>query len=70
MSRETAHSCERDTLTLAIGDDVPLSFCWIPPARSLMGSPEYGRRSRRIRVAATPRRDRPRVPHVLHADYP
>lgn len=39
MSPETAHSCERDTLTLTIGDDVPLSFCWIPSGSFLVGSP-------------------------------
>ena len=39
MSLETAHSREGDTLTLTIGDDVPLSFCWIPSGSFLLGSP-------------------------------
>lgn len=39
ISRETAHSSEGETLTLAVGDDVSFSFCWIPSGSFLMGSP-------------------------------
>ena len=45
---------------------VLLDSPWIVPH----GEPGYGRWPRGFRVAATSRCDRPRVPHVLHADYP
>ena len=39
MSSEIARSQERDTLTLTLGDDVSLSFYWIPPGSFFLGSP-------------------------------
>jgi DNA-binding transcriptional ArsR family regulator len=39
MPPEAAHLCEKDTLTLTIGDDVSLSFRWIPSGSFLVGSP-------------------------------
>lgn len=39
MSPETAHWRRDDTLTFTIGDDVSLSFCWIPSGSFLLGSP-------------------------------
>ncbi len=31
---------ERDTLTVTLDQNLPLSFCWVPPGSFLVGSPE------------------------------